>query len=124
MTETKITTQLTSPSPYCLIDTKGKRCDIHPACIIFDEVHVKQVSGPPITSWMNDYIVLFPRNEEGKVDVKRGVYDTNNQPKRSSFTYEQERQFYLVVAKVESQDWTITGKSCLVFDYTGKCFSR
>ena len=55
---------------------------------------------------MNEYNVLFPRNEEGKVDVKRGVYETNIQ---------------LEVAKVESKEHgEITGKHCPVFDYTGK----
>ena len=75
--------------------------------------HLQQVGG-------NEYNVLFPRNEEGKVDVKRGVYETNNQPKRASLKYEQEGRFYLVVAKLESQDGKITGKRCPVFDYTGK----
>ena len=65
--------------------------------------------------------VLFPRNEEGKVDVGRGVYETNNQPKKTTFKYEQEGQFCLGVAKVESkEDGTITWKCCPVFDYTGK----
>ena len=58
--------------------------------------------------------------KEGKVDVERGVYDTNNQPKRASFKYEQEGRFCLGVAKVESQDGTIIGKRCPVFDYTEK----
>ena len=52
--------------------------------------------------------------------MERGVYDTNNQPKRASFKYEQEGRFCLGVAKVESQDGTIIGKRCLVFDYTEK----
>ena len=69
---------------------------------------------------MNECNVFFPINEEGKVDVKRGVYDTNNQPKRATFKYEQEGQFCLGVAKVESKDGTITGKRCPVFDYTDK----
>ena len=68
--------------------------------LFFDKVHVKQVSGPPTTSRVNDYNVLFPRNEEGKVDVKRGVYEMNNQPKRENFKYEQEGRFCLGVAKV------------------------
>ena len=41
--------------------------------VIFDEVHVKKISRPPTTIWMNDYNVLFPRDEEGKVDVERGI---------------------------------------------------
>ena len=92
--------------------------------LFFDEVHVKQVCGPPTTSRVNYYNVLFPRNEEGKVDVKRGVYETNNQPKKANFKYEQEGRLYLGVAKVESKDGTITGKLFPVFDYTDKKFFR
>ena len=89
--------------------------------IFFDEVHVKQVSGPPTTSRVNEYNVLFPRNEEGKLDVKRGVYETNNQPKKATFKYEQGGRLCLGVAKVEIKEYgTITGKNCPVFDYTGK----
>ena len=54
------------------------------------------------------------------MDVERGVYDTNNQPKRASFKYDQEGGFCLGVAKVESQDGKIIGKRCPVFDYTEK----
>ena len=51
----------------------------------------------------------------------RGVYETNNQPKKATFKYKQEGRFCLGVAKVESkEDGTITGKRCPVFDYTGK----
>ena len=53
--------------------------------VFFDEVHAKQVSGPHTTSRLNEYNVLFPKNEEGKVDVKRGVYERNNQPKKATF---------------------------------------
>ena len=45
-------------------------------------------------------------------------YNTNNQPKRGTFKYEQEGRFCLGVAKVEGQDGKIIGKRCLVFDYT------
>ena len=66
-------------------------------------------------------IKKIPRYEEGKVDVERGVYDTNNQPKRATFKYEQEGQFCLGVAKAEiKEDRKITGNFCLVFDYKGK----
>ena len=61
--------------------------------VFFDEVHDKQVCGPPSTSRSNECNIVFPINEEGEVDVERGVYDTNNQPKRASFKYEQEGQF-------------------------------
>ena len=58
--------------------------------VFFDEVDVKQVYGPPTTSWVNDCNLLFPRNEEGTVDVKIGIYETNNQPKRATFKYKLE----------------------------------
>ena len=54
------------------------------------------------------------------MDVERGVYNTNNQPKREKFKYEQEGRFCLGMSKVESQYGTIIGKRCLVFDYTEK----
>ena len=57
--------------------------------LFFDEVHVKQVCGPPSTSRSNECNIVFPRNKEGKVDVERGVYDTNNKPKRETFKYKQ-----------------------------------
>ena len=68
--------------------------------VLFDKVHVKQVSGPPPKSRVNDYDVLFPRNEEGKVNLGIGVYETNNQRKKATFKCEQEGQFCLSVAKV------------------------
>ena len=91
--------------------------------VFFGKVHVKRVRGTPTTSQVNYYNVLFPIYEEGKVDMGRGVYDMNNQPKRATFKYEQEELFCLGVAKVESkEDGTITGKCFLVYDYTGKYF--
>ena len=57
------------------------------------------------------------------MDVKRGVYETNNQPKRATFKYEQEGRLCLVVAKVESKDETVTGKRCPMFYYTDKKIS-
>ena len=71
--------------------------------VLFDEVHVKQVSGTPTTSRVNDYNVFFQRNEEGKVDMGRGVYETNNQPKKATFKHKQEGQLCIGVAKVESK---------------------
>ena len=56
--------------------------------------------------------------------MKRGVYDTNNQPERATFKYDQEGRFCLDVAKVEGQDGTIIGKPCPVFDYTENKLSR
>ena len=52
--------------------------------------------------------------------MERGVYNTNNQPKKATFKYEQEGRFCLGVTKVEIQDGTIIGKRCPVFDYTEK----
>ena len=54
------------------------------------------------------------------MDVERGVYNTNNQPKRAIFKYEHEGRFCLGVAKSEGQDGTIIRRRCPVFDYTEK----
>ena len=81
---------------------------------------MKKVSRPPTTSRVNDYNVLSPKYEKGKVDLERGVYDMKNQQNKATFKYDQEGQFFLGVAKVESkEDETITGESCTVFNYTG-----
>ena len=54
------------------------------------------------------------------MDVGRGVYETNNQPNKSTFKYEQEVRFCLRVSKVESKEYeTILGKRRPVFYYTG-----
>ena len=52
--------------------------------------------------------------------MKRGVYETKNQPKKATFNYEQEGRFCIGVAKAESKYGTITGKHCLVLDYIEK----
>ena len=67
--------------------------------VFFEKVHIKQVIRPAKTSQLNEYKFLLPRDKEGKVDVERGVYDTNNQPKRATFNYEQEGKFCLCVSK-------------------------
>ena len=92
--------------------------------LLFDKVHVKQVCGPPSTSRSNECNILFPRNEEGKVDVERGVYNTKNQPKKATFKYKQEGQLCLGVAMVEGQYGKIIGRRCPVFDYTEKKLSQ
>ena len=70
---------------------------------------------------MNDYKVLLLINKEGKVDVVRGIYEMENQPKKANFKYEQEGRFCLGVAKVEGKEYgSITGNFCPVFNYTGK----
>ena len=71
--------------------------------VLFDEVYIKQVSGSPTTIQMDEYSIFFPRYEEVKVDVERGVYDTNNQPKSATFMYEEKGRFCLVGSKVESK---------------------
>ena len=88
--------------------------------VFFDKVHVKQVCGPPSTSLPNQRNILFPRNEEGEVDVERGVYNTNNQPQKATIKYNPEGRFCLGVDKLESQHGTIIGKFCPMFDYTEK----
>ena len=55
--------------------------------VFFNEFHVQQVSGPPVTSKVNKHNIWFPRDEEGNIDVKNGEYDTNNQPKKATFKY-------------------------------------
>ena len=81
---------------------------------------VQQVCGTPVTSKVNEHNIRFPRYEEGNVDVKNVQYGTNNQPKKATFKYEQEGRFCLGVPKIEINNWTITGKRCPVFEYTGK----
>ena len=52
--------------------------------------------------------------------MKRGVYETKNQPKREIFKYDQEGLFFIVLSKVEMKEYgTGTGKLCPEFDYTG-----
>ena len=83
------------------------------------EAHIQQVNGPPVTSEVNEHNIRIPRDKEGNIDVKNGKYETNNQPKKTTFKYEQEGRFYLGVAKIESKNGAITGKLCPVFDYSG-----
>ena len=64
--------------------------------VFFDEAHIKQVGGPPTTSRMNEYLKKNLCGEEVKVYVERGVYGTNNQPKRETLKYEQKGIFVLV----------------------------
>ena len=52
--------------------------------------------------------------------MKRGVNQTNNQPKKATFKYEQEGRFCIGLDKVESKYGKITEKRCPVFDYTDK----
>ena len=85
--------------------------------VLFGEVQFKKIWGPPTTSRLNECNALFPRNEEGEVNVKRGVYETNNQPKKSTFKYKQEGRLCLRLANVKNDDETITGNHCPVFDY-------
>ena len=77
------------PVPFCY-NKKQLHSLISTQLLFFEDVHIKQVSGLPTTSQKNEYNILFPRNEEGKVDVERGVYDTNNQLRRATFKYDQE----------------------------------
>ena len=88
--------------------------------VFLDEVHIQQVSGPPVTSKLNEDKIRLPRYEEGNIDVKNGKYDTNNQPKKATFKYEQEGRFCFVVANIKSKNGTITDKRCPVLDYSGK----
>ena len=73
-----------------------------------------------MTSKVNEHSIRFPRDEEGEIDVKTGKYETDNQQKKATFKYEQEGRFCLGVANIKSKNGTITGKICLVFDYSGE----
>ena len=53
-----------------------------------------------------------------------GKYETNNQPKNTTFEYEHEGRFCLGVANIEGKNGTITGKRCPVFDYSSKNIVR
>ena len=44
---------------------------------------------------------------------------TRKPTEKATFKYEQKGMFCLVVAKIESKNGTITGKTCPVFDYSG-----
>ena len=87
--------------------------------VFFDESHMQQVSGPPVTRKLNEDDTRFPRDEEGNINVETGEYDTNNQPKKATFKYEQEGRFCFGVANIKSKDGTITGKQFPIFDYSG-----
>ena len=73
-----------------------------------------------MTSKLNKDNIRFPRDEEGNIHLKNGKYDTNNQPKKATFKYEQEGWFCLGVAKTKTKNGTITGKRCPVIDCSGK----
>ena len=73
-----------------------------------------------MASNFNKHNIWFPRDEEGNIDVQPVKYDKNNQPKKSTFKYEQEVRFCLSVANIESKDGTITGKVCPVFIIQGE----
>ena len=73
-----------------------------------------------MTSKLNDHNIRFTIYEEGNIAVKSGKYYTNNQPKKSTFKYEQEGRLCLNVARIESKEGTITGKLSPVFGYTGE----
>ena len=89
--------------------------DIHP-----DEVHIQTVSGPSVTSKLNKHNIQFTRDEEGNIYVKTSKYDTDNQPKKATFKYEQEGRFCLGVANIEIKNGTITGKQCPVLIIQGE----
>ena len=82
--------------------------------VFFDEFHIQHVSGPPVTSKVNEH-----NRRRREIDVKTGKYDANNQPKKATFKYEQEVNFCIGAANIESKNGTITGKRCPVFDYSG-----
>ena len=85
--------------------------------VFFGEVHIQKVSVLHVTRKLNEDNIRFPIDKEGKIDVKNGKYETNKQPKKATFKYEQEGRFCLGVSNIESKNGKITGKQCPVFDY-------
>ena len=37
--------------------------------VLFNEVHVHKVGGPPVTRKVKEHKIRFPRDEEGNIDV-------------------------------------------------------
>ena len=68
-------------------------------------------------SKLNEDNIRIPRDEEGNIYVKNGKYDTNDQPKKATYNYEQEGRFCLGVASIKSKNGTITDKQCPIYDY-------
>ena len=54
----------------------------HKPSLYFYETHIQLISDPTKTIRLNEYNVLFPRDKYGKVDVKNGICDMNNQQKK------------------------------------------
>ena len=73
-----------------------------------------------MTSKVKKHNIWFPRDEERNFDIKNGKYETNDQPKKATFKYEQEGRLCLGVSNIKSKNGKITGKQCPVFDYSGK----
>ena len=90
---------------------------INPSCI-FDEIYIQQTSGPPTTSWLNEYKVSFKGDKDGKLDVKM-VFTIWKINKKAMFKYYKEGRLCIGVAKVESLDKKIIGNRCPVFYFTG-----
>ena len=50
--------------------------------VFFDEIHVQQVCGPPVSSKVNEHNIRFPREEEGNIDVKKlSIWDKQSTEK-------------------------------------------
>ena len=64
--------------------------------------------------------MCFQETKKGKWMWKEVFIIQTINRRKATFKYEQEGRFCLGVAKVESQDGTIIGKRCPVFDYTEK----
>ena len=50
--------------------------------VFFDEFHIQQVNGPPMTNKAKEHNIWFPRDEKGNIDVQNGKYDTKINQKR------------------------------------------
>jgi outer membrane receptor for Fe3+-dicitrate len=67
----------------------------------FDKMHHKQQVGPTTINSKHENHIVLPTLENGTIDNKKGTYQRNNLPVRSTFKFPQEARFCLGVAKVE-----------------------
>ena len=84
--------------------------------IWFDEIHVKQDSGP--TGAQKKYQIWFPHNENGNFSINACNY--KSEATISTYKYEEEGYFCLGVAKVVLLDDTVKGRCCKTYSYRGK----
>ena len=63
--------------------------------VFFDEVHIQQVSGPPVTRNEDEHNIRFPRDEEGNIDVLLVIYKREEVETRHEPSWYDKKQFHL-----------------------------